>query len=68
MQKVDVFAVNELFWKYNQLSEELQKVYSLALELKEPQSVKEMIDLMENFSDICVVGGIKNKKELGVFW
>lgn len=67
MQKVDVFAVNALFWKYNQLSEELQKVYSLALELKEPQSVKEMIDLMENFSDICVVGGIKNKKELGAF-
>ena len=64
---MDVFQLNELFCRFDKLPEEMQRVYGLTLPLKEPRTVKEMIDLMEHLSEVCVVNGIQNERQLGEF-
>ena len=39
----------------------------MTLPLKEPRTVKEMIDLMDHLSEVCVVNGIQNERQLGEF-
>ena len=39
----------------------------MTLQLKEPRNVKGMIDLMEHLSEVCVVNGIQNERQLGEF-
>ena len=46
---------------------EMQRVYDLTLQLKEPRNVKGMIDLMEHLPEVCVVNGIQNERQLGEF-
>ena len=67
-EEVDVFQLNELFCRFDKLPEEMQRVYGLTLPLKEPRTVKEMIDLMDHLSEVCVVNGIQNERQLGEFW
>ena len=45
----------------------MQRVYGLTLQLKEPRTVKEMINLMDHLSEVCVVNGIQNERQLGEF-
>ncbi len=64
---IDVFQLNELFYRFDNLPEEMQRVYGLVLALKEPRTVKEMIDLMDHLPEVCVVNGIQNERQLGEF-
>lgn len=64
---IDVFQLNELFYRFDKLPEEMQRVYGLTLQLKEPRTVKEMINLMDHLSEVCVVNGIQNERQLGEF-
>lgn len=64
---IDVFQLNELFYRFDKLPEEMQRVYDLTLQLKEPRNVKGMIDLMGHLSEVCVVNGIQNERQLGEF-
>ena len=64
---MDVFQLNELFCRFEKLPEEMQRVYDLTLQLKEPRNVKEMIDLMGHLTEVCVVNGIQNERQLGEF-
>ena len=66
-EEMDVFQLNELFCRFDKLPEEMQRVYDLTLQLKEPRNVKGMIDLMEHLSEVCVVNGIQNERQLGEF-
>lgn len=66
-EEVDVFQLNELFCRFDKLPEEMQRVYDLTLQLKEPRNVKEMIDLMGHLPEVCVVNGIQNESQLGEF-
>ena len=66
-EEMDVFQLNELFCRFDKLPEEMQRVYDLTLPLKEPRTVKEMIDLMDHLSEVCVVNGIQNERQLGEF-
>ena len=66
-EEMDVFQLNELFCRFDKLPEEMQRVYGLTLPLKEPRTVKEMIDLMDHLSEVCVVNGIQNERQLGEF-
>lgn len=66
-EEMDVFQLNELFCRFDKLPEEMQRVYGLALPLKEPRTVKEMINLMDHLSEVCVVNGIQNESQLGEF-
>lgn len=66
-EEMDVFQLNELFCRFDKLPEEMQRVYGLTLPLKEPRTVKEMIDLMDHLSEVCVVNGIQNESQLGEF-
>lgn len=66
-EEVDVFQLNELFCRFDKLPEEMQRVYGLTLPLKEPRTVKEMINLMDHLSEVCVVNGIQNERQLGEF-
>lgn len=64
---MNVFQLNELFCRFDKLSAEMQHVYGLTLQLKEPRNVKEMIDLMGHLPEVCVVNGIQNERQLGEF-
>ena len=64
---MNVFQLNELFCRFDKLPEEMQRVYDLTLQLKEPRNVKEMIDLMGHLPEVCVVNGIQNERQLGEF-
>lgn len=64
---IDVFQLNELFCRFDKLPKEMQRVYDLTLQLKEPRTVKEMINLMDHLSEVCVVNGIQNERQLGEF-
>ena len=64
---MNVFQLNELFYRFDKLPEEMQRVYGLMLLLKEPRTVKEMIDLMGHLPEVCVVNGIQNERQLGEF-
>ena len=64
---MNVFQLNELFCRFEKLPEDMQRVYDLTLPLKEPRTVKEMIDLMDHLSEVCVVNGIQNERQLGEF-
>ena len=66
-EEMDVFQLNELFCRFDKLPEEMQRVYDLTLQLKEPRNVKEMIDLMGHLPEVCVVNGIQNESQLGEF-
>ena len=66
-EEMDVFQLNELFCRFDKLPEEMQRVYGLTLPLKELRTVKEMIDLMDHLSEVCVVNGIQNERQLGEF-
>lgn len=66
-EEMDVFQLNELFCRFDKLPEEMQRVYGLTLPLKEPRTVKEMINLMDHLSEVCVVNGIQNERQLGEF-
>lgn len=66
-EEMDIFQLNELFCRFDKLPEEMQHVYDLTLQLKEPRTVKEMIDLMDHLSEVCVVNGIQNESQLGEF-
>ena len=66
-EEMDVFQLNELFCRFDKLPEEMQRVYGLTLQLKEPRNVKEMIDLMGHLPEVCVVNGIQNESQLGEF-
>lgn len=64
---MNVFQLNELFCRFNKLPEEMQRVYDLTLQLKEPRNVKEMIDLIGHLPEVCVVNDIQNERQLGEF-
>ena len=64
---MDIFQLNELFCRFDKLPEDMQHVYDLTLQLKEPRNVKEMIDLMGHLPEVCVVNGIQNESQLGEF-
>ena len=66
-EEMDVFQLNELFCRFDKLPEDMQHVYDLTLQLKEPRNVKEMIDLMGHLPEVCVVNGIQNESQLGEF-
>ena len=66
-EDMNVFQLNELFCRFEKLPEDMQRVYDLTLPLKEPRTVKEMIDLMDHLSEVCVVNGIQNERQLGEF-
>lgn len=66
-QDIDIFRLNEVFSRFEKLPEEMQRVYGLTLQLKEPRTVKEMINLMDHLSEVCVVNGIQNENQLGEF-
>ena len=66
-EEMDVFQLNELFCRFDKLPEEMQRVYDLTLQLKEPRNVKGMIDLMGHLPEVCVVNGIQNERQLGEF-
>ena len=66
-EEIDVFQLNELFCRFDKLPKEMQRVYDLTLQLKEPRNVKGMIDLMEHLPEVCVVNGIQNERQLGEF-
>ena len=66
-EEMDVFQLNELFYRFDKLPEEMLRVYDLTLQLKEPRNVKEMIDLMGHLPEVCVVNGIQNESQLGEF-
>lgn len=66
-EEMDVFQLNELFCRFDKLPEEMQRVYGLVLPLKEPRTVKGMIDLMDHLPEVCVVNGIQNERQLGEF-
>lgn len=66
-EDMNVFQLNELFCRFEKLPEDMQRVYDLTLPLKEPRTVKEMINLMDHLSEVCVVNGIQNERQLGEF-
>ena len=66
-EETDVFQLNALFCRFDNLPEEMQRVYGLTLQLKEPRNVKGMIDLMGHLPKVCVVNGIQNERQLGEF-
>lgn len=66
-EEMDIFQLNELFCRFDKLPEDMQHVYDLTLQLKEPRNVKEMIDLMGHLPEVCVVNGIQNESQLGEF-
>ena len=66
-EEMDIFQLNELFCRFDKLPEDMQHVYDLTLQLKEPRNVKEMIDLMGHLPEVCVVNGIQNERQLGEF-
>lgn len=66
-EEMDIFQLNELFCRFDKLPEDMQHVYDLTLQLKEPRTVKEMIDLMDHLPEVCVVNGIQNESQLGEF-
>ena len=66
-EEMDVFQLNELFYRFDKLPEEMQRVYDLTLQLKELRNVKGMIDLMGHLPEVCVVNGIQNERQLGEF-
>lgn len=66
-EEMDIFQLNELFCRFDKLPEDMQHVYDLTLQLKEPRNVKEMIDLMGHLPGVCVVNGIQNESQLGEF-
>ena len=65
--KICIYDMELLYSRFNKLPEEMQRVYDLTLQLKEPRNVKEMIDLMDHLSEVCVVNGIQNERQLGEF-
>lgn len=66
-QDIDIFQLNEVFYRFKKLPGELQDTYQLSAQMKAPRTVNDFMALFGNLPEIFVINGIENERQLGEF-